>query len=64
MDLILHEAGVPPIHTPIATLAALPDEVKDRLLVVHSSKKDVKAGLGLRRAEAGVEHTIVRALPG
>jgi hypothetical protein len=29
-DLILHEAGVPPIHTPMATLAGLPDDVKAR----------------------------------
>lgn len=27
-DLILHEAGVPPIHTPSKVLAALPDGVK------------------------------------
>jgi phosphoribosyl 1,2-cyclic phosphodiesterase len=26
-DLILHEAGVPPIHTPMTVLAALPSEV-------------------------------------
>ena len=29
-DAILHEAGIPPIHTPMKTLAALPDDVKAR----------------------------------
>ena len=27
-DIILHEAGIPPIHTPMETLVALPEEVK------------------------------------
>lgn len=26
-DLIIHEAGVPPIHTPVSTLANLPKHV-------------------------------------
>lgn len=35
--LILHEAGVPPIHTPMAILEALPAEVTSRMYVVHSN---------------------------
>lgn len=27
-DLIIHEAGVPPIHTPVSTLASLPKHVR------------------------------------
>mmetsp|Transcript_916 Transcript_916/g.2529 ORF Transcript_916/g.2529 Transcript_916/m.2529 type:complete len:1171 (-) Transcript_916:46-3558(-) len=57
-DLILHEAGVPPIHTPIAALQALPEEVKERLCLIHISEKDAKSS-GLRYARTGVEHTIV-----
>ena len=34
---MLHEAGAPPIHTPLAVLTALPQHVKDRLYVVHTS---------------------------
>jgi len=60
-DLILHEAGVPPVHTPLATLKALPEDVRKRLLVVHSAAKDVPADSGLRRAQAGVENSIVCA---
>lgn len=57
-DLILHEAGVPPIHTPMATLVGLPDDVKSRLRVVHVAPKDIPGDSGLIRAEAGVENTI------
>ncbi|GBG25706.1 cGMP-dependent 3',5'-cGMP phosphodiesterase A [Hondaea fermentalgiana] len=57
-DLILHEAGVPPIHTPMETLSALPDDVKKRLYVVHVSLDKIPEGSGLRAAIPGVEHTI------
>ena len=57
-DLILHEAGVPPIHTPLATLSALPEDVRARLLVVHAAAKDVPESSGLKRAKPGVDHTI------
>jgi CRP-like cAMP-binding protein/phosphoribosyl 1,2-cyclic phosphodiesterase len=57
-SVILHEAGVPPLHTPTSALAALPDRVKERLYLVHIAKKDVPEGAGLRRAGVGLEHTI------
>jgi len=56
--VILHEAGVPPLHTPTSVLAALPDDVKSRLYVTHIAAKDLPEGLGLKVAPAGVEHTI------
>ena len=55
---ILHEAGIPPLHTPIAALAELPDEVKKRLYLVHIAAKDVPTDKGLRAAREGLEHTI------
>ncbi len=55
---ILHEAGIPPLHTPTTALAALPDDVKERLWLVHIAEKDVPDGLGLRAARVGIEHTI------
>jgi hypothetical protein len=58
-DIILHESGVPPIHTPMATLAALPDDVKKRLWVVHTTNSQVPADKGLRAAPVGVENTLV-----
>lgn len=55
---ILHEAGIPPLHTPAAALAKLPDDVKERLYLVHIAAKDVPEGVGLRAAREGLEHTI------
>ncbi|KNC52826.1 cGMP-dependent 3',5'-cGMP phosphodiesterase A [Thecamonas trahens ATCC 50062] len=57
-DLILHEAGVPPIHTPLTTFHPLSDEIKHRLLLVHTAKKDVPPETGLCTASAGIEHTV------
>lgn len=36
-DVLLHEAGAPPIHTPLTVLNELPENVKKRLYVVHTS---------------------------
>ena len=55
---ILHEAGIPPLHTPTSALAALPPEVKKRMWLVHIASKDVPEGVGLRPAKVGLEHTI------
>lgn len=53
---ILHEAGIPPLHTPTSALAELPLDVKRRLYLVHIAAKDVPQGL--RAAREGLEHTI------
>ncbi|MBX3206476.1 MAG: cyclic nucleotide-binding domain-containing protein [Labilithrix sp.] len=55
---ILHEAGIPPLHTPTSALAALPDDVKKRLYLVHIAAKDVPKDVGLRAAREGLEHTL------
>ena len=55
-DLIFHEMGGPPIHTPIEALQDLPADVKERLYVVHCAKKTVPDDL--KRPEEGVENTI------
>ena len=34
-DLVLHECGVPPIHTSIDILAQLPNYIKEKLYLVH-----------------------------
>jgi CRP-like cAMP-binding protein/glyoxylase-like metal-dependent hydrolase (beta-lactamase superfamily II) len=58
-DLILHEAGVPPIHTPIETLCGLDDATKSRLYVNHISADKLPAEGGLKLAPPGVEATLV-----
>ena len=55
-DLLLHEAGAPPIHTPLDVLLALPKEVKNRLYVVHTSA--LPEGCELRAAPTGTAGTI------
>lgn len=57
-NLILHEAGVPPLHTPATNLAKLSGEVKKRLFLVHIAEKDVPKDVGLRPAKVGIEHTL------
>uniref|UniRef100_A0A7S2RFZ1 Cyclic nucleotide-binding domain-containing protein n=1 Tax=Mucochytrium quahogii TaxID=96639 RepID=A0A7S2RFZ1_9STRA len=52
-DVILHEAGVPPIHTPMQNLVTLPENVKKNLYVVHVAKKDVPKDCGLSTVEQG-----------
>lgn len=34
---VIHESGVPPIHTPISILNSFPEEIKKKLLIVHCS---------------------------
>lgn len=55
-DLLLHEAGAPPIHTPLDVLLALPQRVKQRLFVVHTSA--LPENCELRVAPTGTAGTI------
>lgn len=57
-SVVLHEAGVPPLHTPVMNLAALDAEVKERLYVCHIAQKDMPDDDLLKLAKPGVEHTI------
>ena len=57
-DLVIHEAGIPPIHTPMAVLAALPDEVKKNLYLTHVSESAIPPDSGLRLAPPGADQTI------
>jgi hypothetical protein len=55
-DLLLHESGAPPIHTPLEVLLNLPEEVKKRLFVVHTSALPKECEL--RVAPIGTTDTI------
>jgi CRP-like cAMP-binding protein/ribonuclease BN (tRNA processing enzyme) len=57
-SLVLHEAGVPPIHTAAETLATLPMEVKARLRLIHIAEAALPQGVGLRLARTGFENTL------
>jgi phosphoribosyl 1,2-cyclic phosphodiesterase len=62
-QLVIHEAGIPPIHTPVDYLASLDDDVKRRMLLVHVSSKSLPADSGLAVAPTGLEHTIDLKVP-
>lgn len=49
--VIFHEAGVPPIHTPMDLLAKQPDHVKERMFLVHVSESKVPKNVGLKVAK-------------
>jgi len=55
-DLLLHESGAPPIHTPLDVLLQLPTRVKQRLYVVHTSA--LPENCELRVAPTGTDGTI------
>jgi glyoxylase-like metal-dependent hydrolase (beta-lactamase superfamily II) len=55
-DLLLHESGAPPIHTPLDVLLKLPAAVKRRLYVVHTSA--LPEGCELKVAPTGTAGTI------
>lgn len=55
-DLLLHEAGAPPIHTPLTVLMQLPPEIKKRLYVVHTAK--LPDDCDLRAAPTGTAGTL------
>ena len=66
-DVVLHEAGVPPIHTPVTVLAQLPEDVrKNHLHLIHiggGSAKEAEEKHGMRVAKPGVENTIRLEVP-
>lgn len=55
--MLLHEAGVPPLHTPLDVLSKLPKRIRDRLYVVHTTPKLLE-GYDLRVAPTGTAGTI------
>ena len=58
-DIIYHEAGIPPLHTPLATLNAKEDKIRKRTHVYHISQKDFEKGeTYLKRLGFGIENTL------
>jgi len=56
-DLLLHEAGIAPIHTPFDALAKLPDNIKRSIRVIHCN--DARAAESeFEKVQPGFEHTI------
>ncbi|GBG27624.1 cAMP-dependent protein kinase regulatory subunit [Hondaea fermentalgiana] len=60
-DLVLHEAGVPPIHTPISAFDSLPPEHRANIQLIHIGNKDQANAIaaGLKVSQPGLENTAV-----
>jgi CRP-like cAMP-binding protein/phosphoribosyl 1,2-cyclic phosphodiesterase len=57
-DYIYHEAGIPPLHTPVTVLDSKPKNIKKRITVYHIAKKDFPQRSALNLATFGIEHTL------
>jgi len=57
-DLVLHEAGIPPLHTRLEELLKLPEDVRRRVMLIHLSARNLPEGTGMRIAPAGLDQTV------
>ena len=59
-DVIYHEAGIAPLHTPITYLNSLPEDVQRRTVVYHIAQKDFPPPdeTQLTLATFGIENTL------
>ncbi|OHD42935.1 MAG: hypothetical protein A2086_17325, partial [Spirochaetes bacterium GWD1_27_9] len=62
-DIIIHEAGIPPIHTPINTLLKLPENIKKHIYLVHTDKTKIPPDSGLTIPNTGLSNTIIIDVP-
>lgn len=55
-DMILHEAGIPPTHTPMKRLIELDETIKERVYLVHVGDKSLPQGTNLKLAPDSIEN--------
>ena len=58
LNIIYHEAGIPPLHTPISYLVSLDEEIQKKITVYHISKNDFPENSKLKLAKFGIENTL------
>jgi CRP-like cAMP-binding protein len=56
--VIYHEAGIPPLHTPVSFLNSLPRKIQAKTVVYHIAKKDFPKQTSLTLASFGIENTL------
>ena len=56
--VIYHEAGIAPLHTPVAFLNSLPESVQEKVTVYHIAKKDFPENTKLKLAKFGIQNTL------
>jgi len=62
-DVIIHEAGVPPLHTPLETILNLKDNIKEHIYLVHTDKSKLPPNSGLTISPTGLSNTMVIEVP-
>ena len=58
-DIIIHEAGIPPLHTPLDILLGLPEQVKKNIYLVHTDKSKIPEDSSLTISPTGLSNTMV-----
>ena len=56
-DLIYHESGIPPLHTPMEVLTGLDPDIQKKTVVYHIAKTSFPEKTDLTLAQFGIEHT-------
>lgn len=57
-DVIFHEAGIPPIHTPLNYLCSLPENIRKKMYLVHVNSDTIPSESCLKIAPTGLANTI------
>ncbi len=57
-NVIYHESGVPPLHTPISYMNSLPVDIQKRIVIYHIAKMDFPEKTSLTLAKFGMENTL------
>ena len=57
-NVIYHESGVPPLHTPINYLNSLPKKTQNKIVIYHIAEKDFPKKTNLKLAKFGIENTL------
>lgn len=62
-DIILHEAGIPPLHTSVDYLDSLSNDIKRKTYVYHIAKDNFLDKTLLTRCVSGLKNTMVLTTP-
>lgn len=58
-DIIFHESGIPPLHTPIDYLNSKPENIQKNIYVYHMPKKDFPKNTKLNMTKFGIQNTLI-----
>ncbi len=58
-DVIYHESGIPPLHTPIDYLNSLPEKIQKKIIIYHIPKKEFPKKTNLSLAKFGINASYI-----